>query len=367
MLKKLIYNIIVLKDNFLFSRKIRKIWKSVKKRQPLPVDKNILAEHRRKWKALGRSIDTRWIRTYTAVSGISSPDYIPENIYYTIVERVLNDQSFSGAYADKNFYDRYYDPAILPETLLRAIDGKLFNKQYEPVDIDNGLSSCLSGYEKLILKPSTDSGGGFRVRLIDARKEESSGYENLKKILTGSRNLVVQDYIEQHDFFRQFNDTSLNTVRIFTYHSVAGRPVIPLHCLLRIGRPGSIVDNQASGGISCGIRETGALNPFAVDKNGVRYESFNGVVFSGKKVPFFDTMLNMAGEIALKNIHARLLGLDFCVDTGNRVRLIEVNNKNHEINFYQMNNGPLFGEYTDEVIQWCKTNPRSVCLDFQVT
>jgi hypothetical protein len=52
------------------------------------------------------------------------------------------------------------------------------------------------------------------------------------------------------------------------------------------------------------------------------------------------------------------------VDITNQVKLIEINNNNNEINFYQMNRGPLFGKYTQEIINYCQKSRKSFCIDF---
>ncbi|MCK7537993.1 MAG: hypothetical protein MZV63_47075 [Marinilabiliales bacterium] len=68
-------------------------------------------------------------------------------------------------------------------------------------------------------------------------------------------------------FFARFNESSLNTVRILTYRSVRNEDVFVLHRLLRAGRRGSVVDNQASGGIACAIDNDG-LMALGIDKSG---------------------------------------------------------------------------------------------------
>jgi hypothetical protein len=168
-------------------------------------------------------------------------------------------------------------------------------------------------------------------------------------------NYIIQEYVNQHSYFQQFNRTSLNTIRVFTYRSVKTEEIIVLHSVQRIGWKNSIVDNQASGGISCGIDNNGKLNTYAIDKFGRIYqESGSGFVFSeAEDVMRIDEIKELAKKIASKNYYARLLGLDLCVDSDNNIKLIEINNKYLEINFLQMNNGPLFGEYTDEVIEYC--------------
>ena len=179
---------------------------------------------------------------------------------------------------------------------------------------------------------------------------------------------LIQKYIEQHNYFKQFNNSSVNTVRVMTYRSVRNEEIMILSSVLRIGKPGSIVDNQASGGISCGINKKGELNDYIVDKYGNKKE-ITEILNDFKnniKVYKYNEIIKVAKKIAQKNLYHRILGLDFCVGINDKIYLLEINNKNIEINFLQMNNGPLFREYTDEVIEFCKNMPKSIVLDFWV-
>ena len=123
---------------------------------------------------------------------------------------------------------------------------------------------------------------------------------------------------------------------------------------------GAIVDNQAAGGIACGIGINGQLNCFAINKKGEKFNDINGVCFSDVgEVYKYQEIVALGKELAQKFYYHRLLGFDFCVDKEDKVKLIEVNNRNNEINFYQMNNGPLFREYTKEVVEFCSVNKNS--------
>ena len=77
-------------------------------------------------------------------------------------------------------------------------------------------------------------------------------------------------------------------------------------------------------------------------------------------------MIDIAKKIAKLNYYSRLLGIDLGMDNNGRIRIIEINSVNNEINFYQMNNGPLFGDYTKEIIDYCKKNQISYCFDYQM-
>jgi len=249
------------------------------------------------------------------------------------------------------------------------------NKEYKNVKIDkNSLNKLLKKHDKFVIKPSLDSGGGFKVdffRNIKGRYMNQDGQEfSLEYIQSRYRkNYIIQELIKQQDFFSRFNPSSVNTVRIFTYRSVITERIIPLHAVLRVGKEGHEVDNQASGGLACGINmKTGKLKSFAINKTGDIFTRINQINLKGQPllIPRFREMVEISKQIATRNYYARLLGLDFTLDSQENIKLIEVNNNNNEINFYQMTNGPLFGEYTQEIIDFCIDHPISFVLDYEV-
>jgi hypothetical protein len=143
--------------------------------------------------------------------------------------------------------------------------------------------------------------------------------------------------------------------------------VVILQRILRMGKAGSVVDNQASGGIACGVSPAGVLSVFGIDKYGKKHYDSNGVIFNSVgTLPFIDIVCDTAMGIAQKFPYSRLLGMDFGIDINGKVFLIEVNDSNNEINFYQMNNGPLFGEYTEEITHLCLKEPKSVVIDYNL-
>jgi hypothetical protein len=331
-----------------------------------------LNEHITKWKKFKKNINPLWYKVYSYVLEKEDINFLPEDIYYLFIEPCLNNKQIGKAYADKNSYELLYKSGLFPETILRNMDGKFYSDNNEILDIDDEkLEKTLRHNEKIIVKPSLDSGGGHSIELFK-RQKDGKFINTIDTVLTLNylirtfkRNFLIQLYIEQHSFFKQFNEESVNSVRIFTYRSVISDQVHVLHSLLRAGRKGSYVDNQASGGLSCGINEKGELNKFAVDKYGNKFLTVNGKSLNNKiLVPFYNEMLKTAKEIACQNKYSRLLGFDFCVDTNDNIKIIEINNVNNEINFYQMNQGSLFANYTDEVIDYCLNNARSFSFDF---
>lgn len=356
----------------LYCKKIRKIYKSADF-QYAQFDKTEIKAHQNLWKSLQSHINPVWYKVYAVTTGRRDPNFVPEDVYYNIIEPRLNNKQLSKGFSDKNLYDTIYDARLLPKSILRNIDGVFYNEKFESVTIsnDDDLHRNIIGNDEIIIKPSIDSGGGRDVKLFSSNNGRYVNSENL--ILTleyldfaFKRNFIIQEKIQQHPFFMKFNKTSVNTIRVFTYRSVINNSIEVLHVLLRIGKANSITDNQASGGFSCGITY-GIINSYAIDKYGMKYKNVNSInLYTKLEIPFYNEIIKYAKNIASHNYYARLLGLDFCIDAKGNVRLIEINNINNEINFYQMNNGPLFGQFTDEIIDYCTKNQTSYMFDFTI-
>jgi len=335
-------------------------------------DKDI-KQHKITWGKLGSKPNLKWYRVYSTISGNNEPSYITETEYYNKIELILNNRTFSEAYCDKNFYHNFIDNHLLPDVYLRNMQGVYYTRHYKHINLSGEISPFIPDeVNRIIIKKSIDSGGGRGIQLFN--REGNEWKNNRNELLTVdflennyNSNFLIQEYIEQHQYFSHFNKTSVNTVRVFTYRSVKTNEIIPIQSVLRIGLPGAIVDNQAAGGIACGINKEGKLNNFAINKKGEKLFEFNGIDFTNTNIVYkFHEIIELSKEMAQKFYYHRLLGFDFTVDMQGNIKLIEVNNRNNEINFYQMNNGPLFKEYTNEIIDFCLDNKINLCFDFEV-
>ena len=370
LIKKIIVLIYSLKLRIVLNKRILKIFNSLP--SIIDISSEKIQYHKKLWKDLNNRTNIKWYKVFASINGIDDPRYITEYDYHFNVELRLNHKGFSEAYSDKNSYHRNFMNELLPQIYLRNINGVFYTEKYEYTGFEDAMLLIPDCIEKCITKKSTESGGGRGIELFTRNNAEWVSRDGEKLSVSyldkqyGS-NYIIQEYIDQHPYFSQFNQSSLNTVRLFTYRSVVSNEVIPLHAVLRIGKPGSLVDNQASGGIACGVKENGKLNSFAINKKGEKFDHFNTIVFSNADPVFkFDEIVKICLPLANQFYYHRLLGFDFCVDHRGNIRLIEVNNKNNETNFFQMNNGPLFGEYTDEIISYCKNSKRNFNFDFDI-
>lgn len=368
---------------FFVNRKIKRISlhyikkiKTIEIDPSFVLDSEIITKHKKKWSRIfHEKIHLRWLQLYSGSTKINSQDFVPENIYYSIIEPILNQQIFSLSYSDKNFSDLFYPNGLFPESILRNIDGFYYNNVYKPLLISNDaqLVDILSDNDTILIKPSLDSGGGKDVDLFmfsDGKLRNKAGLVLTLQYLNNfyKNNFIIQKYLHQHHFLEQFNKTSLNTIRVLTYRSPVTNDINILHCILRVGAKNQHIDNFRGGGYAIGVNSQGVLNKFAVNKHGNKLYKVNDIDLSDNQyiIPFFDMIRETAKEIAGRNIHHKLLGLDITIDEKNNIRCVEVNNENNEINFYQLNNGTLFGEFTDEVIKYCEMQIGSLYDKYEI-
>lgn len=114
----------------------------------------------------------------------------------------------------------------------------------------------------------------------------------------------------------------------------------------------SKVDNASSGGITVGIEENGRLKSCAYNAKGIRFDKHptSGVKFDDFTIPNFEEIKHTVKEQAKNFPHFRLISWDIALDKNNNPIIIEANLKYGEIDFHQLNNGPLFGDDTKEIL-----------------
>ena len=168
---------------------------------------------------------------------------------------------------------------------------------------------------------------------------------------------IMQEAFEQHEFMAQFNPTSVNTIRLAVYKSVNDDRCHVTQAIMRIGRKGSIVDNGCAGGMFVGINKSdGALMHYVSNEQGYTCTEFNGIDFKHEyKVPFWNSVVGFAETVCQYIPNQRLFALDVALRSDGKPCLLEYNLTGFSIWLFQYTAGPAFGEYTDEIIDYCKS------------
>lgn len=328
-----------------------------------------------RWSALG-STNEVFYRYYSRFIG-EDLNIVPDDLMHNVIEPILNPMRFRGLYADKNMFDKllkpYFDEKVTPTTLVRCIEGGLYDENYYSIsNHEANRTITASQSEFLVGKPSIDTSSGHNVFFFD-RKDSSFYLRNtgekieialFKKLL--GNNYIVQEGLLQSDFMRQFNGSSVNTLRINTYKSVKNEECAAINGVLRIGKSGSPVDNLHAGGCMVGIEPDGRLKHFCSDQNGGVFVEFNGIDFGKEEfvIPNYDEVKAFACNVAACLPHQRVLALDIMLDQNNKPKLIEYNNCAFSVWVFQQTIGTVFGDYTDEVIDYCKAHRKEATRIF---
>jgi hypothetical protein len=317
-----------------------------------PAPREIEIEHVRLWRQLRPRFSLDTLRTCFNISGIARPEIIPEEVYESEIELAINRYDICHFQANKSFYDRWLPGYLFPEVFLHNIDGEFYSSDYEPLSHADA-SRLLERFEyPLVFKPSMGS-GGRDVHFPEDR-------QSLDDLMGGRRNFVVQRKIKPHPFFDRFTGYGLNTLRVCVYKSLGDNRLHVLNAALRMGKQGSL-DNLTAGGIVRYIHPDGRLNAYALDNWGEKFlvHPDTGVDFAQREeVPNFAELKRLAKEIAQRLYLIRLVSFDFCMDEEARWRVVEVNLNFQTIQMAQYAGQPFFGQFTDEIIDYCKRNPR---------
>ena len=329
-----------------------------------PIDGAVERDHAEYWRSLEKRVDPSWIRFYVNVSGRADPRYVPQDIFFRTIERRLNNLNYAWVYADKNFYQQLFNPELFAVTKLRNISGNYLDESYRPVTREAFAELFHDLSEDVMVKLSVGSGGGYRIEKLtwseDGFRDTAGAPFRFEDMRTRyRRNYVVQPVIRQHPTLAAFNPESVNTLRIMTYRSVCDERVRPVKAVFRTGRKSMFIDNQSKGGLACHVRPDGTLFHYAITKTGEKHTVHpdSGVPFQDCTIPGYSAVIEAITEVAAAVPPLRLLSFDVAVDEMSLSRIVEINTQQVEINFLQMAGGPLFGDHTDEIRDWCAEHP----------
>lgn len=298
-----------------------------------------------------------WHRYFYKRTGVYSVKYIPSTLYYVELIGRFNRFPMNTAYTDKNIATLLLPADHQPEFVIKNMNGYYYAGN-NPISKQEAVQIC-SNLEDVLIKPTLECHGNgvkkFSVKnsitSIDGKKIEQL-FADYKK------DFVVQRIIHQHEKMNALNNTSVNTIRILTYHSAD--EVLVLYSVIRIGRQGAEIDNETAGGISTRINPDGTLYKYAFGSPGNDNveKTDTGVVLDGYMIPSYDKAIDLAKRTHLLLPHFDLVGWDIAIDLDGNPIIIEYNTWPE---LSQSANGPAFGDYTERVLKeiWHRTNTRS--------
>lgn len=298
------------------------------------------------------------------MGGKPSIDYLPVNVFFSSVDPVLNDKQMAWGYAEKGNYLKLFDVDNEPLSILRELNGLWIDFKGQIIkNPEEFFENHLKDQSKIIVKPVIDSWGGRNILAFEKNKsgrwnclngDVSLTLNNLKSYYT--RNFVIQEFVKQHPFYQRFNSSSFNTLRIHVYRSPADEEPKILHTKLKVGRAGSVVDNTKAGASNFYVCQDGSFT-YGFTKKMEKLEFLPGEpqtsILDIGKAPGIDAIYDMVKKVALKIPYSRLIAFDANIDAKGKPRLIELNTSGAGIGS-QLFGYPFFGEFTQEVIEYCQ-------------
>ena len=312
-------------------------------------DAECKADHVRLWKPLMKRVDPAWLDMFYGISGKCDPRFVPEDIFYGVIERCFNNCNAAGTQTeDKNNYCFYVPEEYQPKVIVRYVRGVWFDGKLKPIDRSRAEALLKDCPQDVVGKPSMHSSGGSNVRRF------SCGELSVEKIERMSEAYVVQECLRQESLVAAFNPDSMNTCRLVTFRRPWNGKTSVIAGMLRLGCGKAIVDNLAAGGVSADIAADGTIAPYAVDHDfgKVTEHPVSHKAFKGFSIPYYDKMRDVCVKVAERVPDFNLLSFDVIARPDGTPCIIEINATSMTLAQVQTVR-PLFGDETKEVIDWC--------------
>lgn len=296
------------------------------------------------WRQYTNDFNLSFHKKYSSINRSFDVRYIPDDLYYGVIGPRLNNHVLSSM-DNKAYYSLLFD-CKMPETVIYKINNHYLDRDYKLISVGQAIDLCAeSGI--VIFKPSVSSSGGKNINFVNCHDQENinTAFKNYATISS----FVVQKIVKQHPQIGAIHQASVNTIRIMTLFINDAINVLPP--VLRMGINNSSVDNASSGGIVCGIQPDGRLKSCAFSANGIKYDVHpQGFNFEDCVIPSINQAMDMVKRLAERFPDFKLIAWDVAIGEDAEPILIEANFECGQIDFMQFNNGPLFGDLTDDVL-----------------
>ena len=309
------------------------------------------------WGKIPMNIDTLYFKMFKTFSCFNER-YCPDDLFFPYILRSLNRYEYALAFQHKGLIPSLFSGLIkIPNTIVNNINGVNFDADNNPISKEKA-ADILRQRDFFIIKPTVESCMGHGVRKASYNKTNFDSIFNEYK-----KNFIIQDVVKQSSITSIFNEPSLNTFRITTLYLNGVSSLCSI--IFRCGQDNKCVDNGGQGGIMVGVNSNGDFADYGWNNKYKKFaKSSSGAIFKGYNNPKMQEMVCLA-----LNLHEHklpfigIIGWDFALDSNNDIVLIEVNLYNPGIQFEQLcPQLPIFGDRTEEVIEYVLRNPPIHCI-----
>ncbi len=287
-----------------------------------------------------------------SITGNFDPCFCPIKYCTSKLTLMINNEEYIKAWGDKNYFEKYFPNIKFPTAIVRNINGVFYDRQYSLITKEKAIE-LLGDYQEVCIKPTRASGSGIAVKKVAVDGKIERVLDSYKK------DYIVQEILSQYEPLKKLNPTSVNVARIITLF--INNKATVLSSTFRCGALGAFNDNSISkngeGMFVIGVTDDGVLKDVGYYSCGVNIKkSHSGAEFAGIQLPNFDKAKEISLEIATQMPFARFVGFDIVFDEAGEPIVMEYNLYDAGTFYYQVANGPLFGDRTQEVIDFIKEN-----------
>ena len=255
--------------------------------------------------------------------------------------KAVNNQADSIYFNDKSAFAEKFSSYIGRDTLDMVTATKIEFSEFVKI------------HNPFFVKPKDGFFGyGAGIKSYETESDIDSIYDELS-----GKGIVIEEIIRQSEEMAQFNDTSVNTLRMVTFLLSNNTPVLMPGAAIRMGRKGKYADNFHHQGIGAQIDiNTGVVCTTGIDKTGTRYvlHPDSGKQIVGFKVPHWEEVCETVKQAALVVPSVRYVGWDVVITKENKIALIE-GNCMADPDLAQMSDGTgkwlVYKKYMDEVLR----------------
>lgn len=282
------------------------------------------------------------------------PRYVSHYIYLPVLAHKLNNYHYTKTLEHKSLLGYLVKGSLkFPHCYVRCIDGEYYDNEMLQLSREQVINSCIDK-DAMVVKDSVDSAGGKSVELLCLSDLNEDGHRNeILRVLSERKNdFVIQEKLKQHESFSRYNPSSINTLRVTTLY-LNGK-YSTLSIVLRFGKEGMMMDNWGKGGVMIGVSESGKLGKVGYDIQLNQYTEYNGLKLGDQIIQQVPTLLE-----ELERAHktqfplCKFIGWDICFNEQNEPVVIELNSSQPGVIGEQLCTGPIFGDRTQEVLDYC--------------
>ena len=293
---------------------------------------------------LGHRHFAAWLYVYSAVAGQFKEGWIPDNYYGSVVLPKLKGD-YGKISSLKSLHPVIFSSNSFPD-ILSYSNGVFFDTDYRVIHPDAVRDEIFSGRERVVFKLDNSSRG----KAIFFYNKESFDLSKIYNLGNG----VFQNFINQHELFREFSEAAVATLRMTTVIDDDGTTSLRAG-YLRLG-DGADTHVQSRSHIRIPIDlKSGALNDvgFTPDWLEIDCHPTSKVKFRGKVIPSYEDCHKLVTSLHKRVPYARCIGWDLTLDDRQNVRIMEWNAEHNDIKFTEATQGPCFSDLHWERLKGC--------------